>query len=199
MKFVKDNIIFIILIVAIIIVFLLLISTPEEKKLNSQSLTIIGDSRMVGLCSYSWFKETKEVCIAKTAIGYNWFINTAIAAVDRVEEYKRANIAINLGVNDLYNVNNYINKYKELAANQWKSSRIFVVSVNPTKGSYDKLNSQIDQFNEKMKSAFKEYDNIIYCDTNSYLKENGFETSDGLHYNNSTSKKIYEQIKKCIY
>ena len=38
-------------------------------------------------------------------------------------------------------------------------------------------------------------DNIKFIDTNSYLKENGFSSSDGLHYTKSTYNKIYSHIK----
>ena len=70
---------------------------------------------------------------------------------------------------------------------------------NPTKGKYNDLNSSIDSINSKFKSLAKEKSNIIYCDSVNYLRNNGFGSSDGLHYNEDTSKIIYSQIKKCIY
>ena len=37
--------------------------------------------------------------------------------------------------------------------------------------------------------------NIKYIDSYSYLKENGYKLRDGLHYDEETSKKIYEYVK----
>ena len=184
------------LIVVIVCLFLELIKDEETEFDN---VTIIGDSRMVGLCSYTWYKNDKGTCIAEVAMGYSWFINTAINKLDELEKGKKENIVLNLGVNDLYNINNYINKYSELASGDWEDFNIFVVSINPTKGSYNKLNDEIDKFNDKISKALNKYKNVSYCDTNKYLKDNGFSTSDGLHYDGKTNKIIYEQIKRCIY
>ena len=202
MEFLRKNYAFFIIFLVIPVLILFLINnneeTKEEEKIIHSNTTIIGDSRMVGLCSYSWYKAENGTCIAKEGIGYDWFISYAINDLAGVENAKKENIVVNLGVNDLYNINNYISKYKELANNEWKESKIFILSVNPTKGGYDHLNEEIDSFNKKLMESFSEYDNIYYCDSNSYLKNNGFTTSDGLHYTNETSKLIYEEIKKCI-
>ena len=150
---------------------------------------------MVGLCQNKWYEGT---CIAKVAMGYNWLVKDAINEVDKLDEEKKQNIVVNLGVNDLYNVNNYIKKYKELATSKWSNYNIFILSINPTQGSYNKLNKEIDEFNNSLKNSLEKYSNIYYCDSNSYLKNHGFESSDGLHYSSKTSKIIYGEIKKCI-
>ena len=154
------------------------ISVVVKKKSGAQdvnpgNITIVGDSRMVGLCSYKWYKNDNGTCIAKVSMGYSWLVSTAIPEV--------------------------LKKYKELATGSWKNSNIFLLSINPTKGGYDNLNNDIDSFNSKLKSFAKSYDNVIYCDSVNYLRNNGFGSSDGLHYNEDTSKIIYSQIKKCIY
>ena len=53
--------------------------------------------------------------------------------------------------------------------------------------------------NNKFKNFAKGYNNVTYCDTVTFLRNNGFGSSDGLHYNEDTSKIIYSQIKKCIF
>ena len=196
--FIKKNYIYFVIGI-VLIIFILAVISCSKAEATSSDITIIGDSRMVGLCSYVWYQEDNGTCIAKEAIGYAWFVNTAIGKVNKLDDDRKVNIAINLGVNDLYNVNNYIKKYQDLATDEWKESNIYIVSVNPTKGAYDKLNKEIDAFNERIEDELSSYSNIYYCDTNSYLKKHGFNTSDGLHYDNKTSKKIYEQIKECIY
>ena len=166
---------------------------------NKSEITIVGDSRMVGLCGYNWYKNDKGTCIAKVGMGYNWLVQTAIPEVNKLNSNKKKNIVINLGVNDLGNNAKYLAKYKELVNGNWHNSNIFLLSINPTKGSYNHLNSKIDDFNSKLNSFSKNYSNVIYCDSSSFLKANSFSSSDGLHYNESTSKIIYSQINKCIY
>jgi len=167
--------------------------------IKKSEVTIIGDSRMVGLCSYKWYKNDKGTCIAKVSMGYNWLVDTALPEVNKLNNDKKKNIVLNLGVNDLGNINKYLNKYKELINKSWKNYNIFLLSINPTKGKYDHLNTKINSFNSKIKALASNYNNITYCDSASFLKSNGFGTSDGLHYNEATSKIIYSQINKCIY
>ena len=153
------------------------------------------------LCAYSWYKSDGGTCIAESGMGYNWFLSAAIPRVNKLSSDKKKYIATNLGVNGLTDssVEQYISKYKELANGDWKNSMIFLVSINPTKGTYSGLNSKIDSFNQRLNNAFIGYKNVSFCDTNSYLKEIGFNSNDGLHYTEETSKMIYNRIKKCIY
>lgn len=182
----------------IVLIFIILLTGCSKIETTKKSnLTIVGDSRMVGLCEYNFYKETNGTCIAKVGMGYNWLVNEAINMVNSVENDKKEYIAINLGVNDLYNVYNYINKYKELIENDWKNSKIILVTVNPTKDAYNHLNKEIDEFNLKLKSL-SEYENVIYCDTASILKSDGFLSNDGLHYEKETSKTIFDKILKCM-
>lgn len=193
----KSKIIIFLIVVLVLVGLFLLTQKKEEIKEEKSELTIIGDSRMVGLCQYQFYKKTNGICIAEVGMGYDWFINTALKEVENISQDKKKYIAINLGVNDLYNANNYIKKYEDLTLNAWSDSKIILVSVNPTKYSYDYLNKEIDSFNLKLKELTK-YDNIIYCDTASILKENDFVTNDGLHYEKETDEIIFDQIKKCI-
>ena len=41
-------------------------------------------------------------------------------------------------------------------------------------------------------------DKVTIIDTNSYLLKDGFNATDGLHYDDETYKKIYEYIKENI-
>ena len=98
-----------------------------------------------------------------------------------------------MGVNDLYHPDSYISYINEKSAS-WKSkgATTYFVSVNPTDGSYSNLNSDIDTFNQKLRSGLT---NAKYIDTNTYLKQNGYSTTDGLHYTSDTYRKIYNYIK----
>ena len=174
-------------------------SSEKPKTIDPANITIIGDSRMESLCQYDWYKKDNGVCIFKSGEGYNWLVSEAILKVRALSDNKKKYIVTNLGVNDLENIDKYIATYRELASGEWKNYMIFLESVNPTDGQWAHGNSYIDSFNAKLKDLASQYSNMSYCDTNTYLKKNGFRTSDGSHYLGSTSEVIYEQIKKCIY
>ena len=184
-------------IICFLITLLFLSGCHELKEEAKSNLTIIGDSRMVGLCGYNFYKETNGTCIAKVGIGYNWLVTEAISEVNSLDFDKKEYIAVNLGVNDLYNINNYVTKYEELINTFWKDSKVILVSINPTKDVYNHLNKEIDEFNSKIKELNK-YKNVIYCDTASILKNEGFLSNDGLHYEKETSKKIFNKILECM-
>ena len=166
---------------------------------NPKEITIIGDSRMVGLCGYKWYKSEGGTCVSKGAMGYNWLRDTAIPEVNRLSASKKKNIVTNLGVNDLDNIDKYIAKYREMVTGDWKNYHVFILSVNPTSGSRAGRNTKIESFNSKLKSSLQNYSNVTYCDSYSYLKKHGFKSGDGVHYYESTSKDIYEFIKDCVY
>ena len=71
------------------------------------------------------------------------------------------------------------------------------MSVNPCDGSYNHLNDDISSFNSKLKAGLNS--NIRYIDSNSYLYSVGFTTTDGLHYDQATSRKIYNYVKRRYY
>ena len=64
MKFIRKNSDILILIILIVIVIILIMSRVEVSSTYSDT-TIIGDSRMVGLCMNSWYQKDKGTCIAK--------------------------------------------------------------------------------------------------------------------------------------
>ncbi|MBP5683811.1 MAG: Ig-like domain-containing protein [Bacilli bacterium] len=167
--------------------------------IDPREITIIGDSRMVGLCHYDWYKSEGGTCVSKGAMGYNWLRDTAVFEVNRLSPSKKKYIVTNLGVNDLDNVDKYIEKYRELVTGSWKDYHLFVLSVNPTNGTRAGRNTKIESFNAKLKGSLQNYENVTYCDSYSYLKKDGFGSGDGVHYYESTSKKIYQYIKDCIY
>ena len=175
------------------------INIPDEYVINPSEITIVGDSRMVGLCNYNWYKQEGGSCVAKVSAGYRWLVDEAINEVNSIAFNKKKNIVINLGVNDLESFKSYVTKYQLLANNDWKNSNIFLLSVNPTDGKESYLNQKIDSFNENLKNSFIGFSNVTYCDSSNYLKQNGFQTRDGVHYQETTYKIIYEQIKKCLY
>ena len=124
-------------------------------------------------------------------MGLSWLQDTAIHTLkEKVQE--NSIIIINLGINDLYKLNQYVEYYNKIPE-MFPNNMIVFMSVNPIDESqfpYIK-NSKVEEFNNTLKDSFT---NIIYIDTYSYLMENGFESFDGVHYGPSTSKAIREFI-----
>lgn len=137
-----------------------------------------------------------DIWSCQESMGLDWMQQTGIPNIENnIQE--GSSLVILMGVNDLYQANNYIS-YLNSNATSWKNrgANIYFVSVNPTEGSYNSLNTDIDKFNQRLRSGLTS--NITYIDTNSYLKSNGFSTTDGLHYTNDTYNDIYNYIKSRI-
>ena len=149
----------------------------------------VGDSRTVGL---GQAKGISSKCIAKVGAGYSWYTSGALAQLKKKLKSKpTATVVLNFGVNDVANISSYITAYRNLIK-KYPKAHIYIMSVNPIDSKYSGYvtNSKIKAFNKKMKTAFS----ARYIDCYSYLVKNGYSTHDGLHYTNSTYKKIYKFV-----
>ena len=171
-------------------------STKSNTKRSYKKLVLVGDSRFVGQQSYN-LTDSKTTYIAKTGEGYN-YLQQVENQIKR-NDSKSSVFVINMGVNDLYNVSNYVTYITDLA-NQLQG-KLYFLSVNPVDEAVEKQygysvkNSDIDTFNKTIKKNLK---NVTYINSNSYLKKNGFTTTDGVHYTEETYTKIYNYILKKI-
>lgn len=194
--------------------------TPKLAYYHSERIIIIGDSRMYGA---SKVVEDKDIFfIAKNGATCDYLWEIAEPEVDKILKEnpgEHFTIFVNLGVNDLDKVEwghemdgkhvcdsgVYASYYLKLHE-KWKEHNLFFVSVNPTK---EEIRKQLHSEDAKMTSNEKIYDfneeiekkitssGIYYCDTYTKLLENGFESPDGLHYSDDTSKEIIELVKRC--
>lgn len=179
----------------------------QSKSLNNKNdnFIFIGDSRTVAYKKVVDINKYDFVTfIAKVSQGYDWFANTAMselkARLDNTDLHY--NIVLNLGVNDLHNVNKYTQIYNDLAKNN-SEHNFFVVSVNPEDEEKMKQhgykyigNEPIINFNKIMKESLSE--NIHFIDSYEYLLNEGFQTTDGLHYDDLTSSKILDFVSNYI-
>lgn len=150
-------------------------------------------------------------------------VNQLLDKLNKEKKYRDIVILSNLGVNDVNrydattSANNYIKKYGELMKNNWKSTEYLktsfaYISTNPIDeklikciSSNKRTNAKVETFNLVMKKAY----GSNYFDSNSQLKKSSFGTGydirancpngDGLHYNASTDKKIYELYKSFVF
>lgn len=173
------------------------------------NIVFIGDSRTVQMYAYltnDWnganyssggvHNVEGDYFVAQGSMGIDWMKNTGIPAAQQYFNSGTA-IVILMGVNDLSNVDAYIN-YVNSNVDTWKKngSSLYFVTVNPCSGSYSYLNSSIDSFNAKLKNNLS--DSVKVIDTNAYLVSNGYTTTDGLHYDKNTSNMIYDYIKNNV-
>lgn len=166
----------------------------------------IGDSRCVGIQNaIDTTEKDKSEWICEVGEGYEWFISTATTSAlsSKVTSNDKYNIIINLGVNDLSYAEKYKNYFNDLAEmNKYKdNSKIIVVSVNPIddtlakNNNYNATNAKVVEFNTTVANGLNS--NVKYCNVYDKVKSS-FKTTDGIHYDDTTSKKIYNEILKCL-
>lgn len=172
------------------------------KRITAQDFSgkylIVGDSRIVGMENALAVTDTKF--IGKVSMGHSWLTSTA-APIVRTYLNKNRNLKVvfAFGVNDLGNVEQYISFYQSLMK-EYPRTKFYFLSVNPvdekkeTTYGYSVKNSAIAAFNKKLKTAM----GSRYINTYTYLKNNNFLTTDGLHYTNATYQLLYNYIIKRI-
>ena len=167
---------------------------PENKPHDHYDKWIwVGDSRTVGMSLY-----ISMTYLAKSSMGLEWFKTVANELYD-LEGY---NIILNFGINDMHNINGYINFYNNMPAQVFEKNKIFIMAVNPVdeareaETGYLAQNSMIEWFNQNMKANIR--NDIDFIDTYEYLTKTGFDTVDGVHYDGNTYIKIYNFMVETI-
>lgn len=154
----------------------------------------VGDSRtdMMKDC----ISEDGVYFIANVGAGLSWLKNNAASQIKaKIKEDPNLAIVFNFGVNDLYNSSNYIKWYTQFEQEN-PDAKIYFMSVNPVDKDPDgyATDAGVQKFNTAMQSHF----GGKYLDVYSYLKSSGYKTTDGLHYDDDTSKKIHERVKELL-
>lgn len=167
------------------------VSTEQTTSaaVKEHAFLFVGDSRTLGMkdavgdtCTY----------LGAEGEGYSWLSSDGVLALaDYLGSNPSQTVILNLGVNDPENINVYIDLYRKLIS-EYPSSSFYVLSVNPLDddADFNTTNEMIELFNATMKSSFPDR----YLDCYTYLKENGFETVDGLHYSEATYQKIHQFV-----
>ena len=195
------------IILTLFIIFLIPNSAAAEDSiysLDEQSprtgYIYTGDSRIRRLnltINMDKLEDTWVVC--KSGMGYSWFVNNGLPQINDIiknqTEIDNWVIVSAWGVNDLWNSDTYIKKYRKLLKNEWKGCKLYLMSVNPVNGSMTSKYSSIPYFNSKIKAFSKEKKSIKYIETYSVMKRQGFSTIDGLHYTESTNRLIYKTVR----
>jgi lysophospholipase L1-like esterase len=173
------------------------------------ALIYLGDSRTCGMQSALSGTNVKFIC--EVGSNYSWLVNgnskfgNATSAESQLKEMldsdsSRKVVVLAMGVNDLSNIDNYINAYNNLIST-YPDIKFYFLSVNPVNdvlidaNGYNAHNDGIKTFNEKLKAAFS--DNYIDAFTDNYEAINASNqtvTIDGLHYISTMYKKIHQIV-----
>lgn len=178
-----------------------LLSGNNNLSVKRTGFIFTGDSRIRRLNLTVDLKSKKDTfVVCKSGMGYNWFVSQGLPQINNIMKSKKSIdkwvIVSGWGVNDLWNRNTYINRYKSLLKNEWKGVDLYLMSVNPVDGAMLSKYGGISSFN----SGIRYYvDNssagIKYIDTSRVMKSKGFGTVDGLHYTESTNRLIYNTVR----
>lgn len=167
------------------------LSDPVET--SWRTTVMVGDSRTDMMKDV--VENDKITWICKVGAGYLWLRDTALETLQK-QLKGNEDIFIWLGVNDIDNISNYISLLNEEIP-KWKAhgADVYVVAVGQVENDPYVTNGEITEFNSRMK---KEITGAKYLDLYSYLKKQGYKTTDGTHYDNATTWKIYQYLMSAI-
>lgn len=166
----------------------------------------VGDSRTVGLQDAV---KSSDTYIAKWGQGYDWFISTGKTKLEKtLKEYPYSVVILNLGVNDMENVESYVQVYRKLQGD-YPKARFYFMSLNPVEESFLRAsgyggrdNASIEAFNKRMQQVFGSF----YIDTYHWMIEreyvldvpHGHGTTDGLHYIDIVYQMLYGYVTAAV-
>lgn len=208
-----------------------MVTFPKESDRKPSSLYMpnrydrvywVGDSRTVGIAGLIKKDVSPNVSfICKGSQGLEWFRKTAFKQLysqvrNRPKQEKKA-VIINLGVNDLYNINAYLRVMPEYARkSKAYNCKMYYMSVNPVNSAMMRnfthrnpyrSEKKVHDFNQRIYKGLctGKSKTFTYIDCCSYLERKGWISNrydggilDGLHYSNGTSLRIYQYGMKML-
>lgn len=178
----------------------------------------VGDSRTVGMHSAmegsvinpvnkAGTKNSKDYYIAEGGMGYDWFTRSSTQNAISSQIVKNSAIIILLGFNgmDYYSGGKYATYVKSKAAEwQQKGATVYFGTVGPMTDDLahscnppypsSLTNTDVIRFNQELREGLSG-SSIKIIDIYSGIKDSYSAPGDGIHYDSSTYKKIYNIIK----
>ena len=151
------------------------------------AMVFIGDSRFVQM--EEAVGENPYVWIAESGKGLDWFEEKGVQRADAVIG-TGTRVLINLGVNDVRNIDRYITFFNQKAA-EWtlRGAVVYYASVNPVWTNPYVTKEQVEAFNQKLQANLAPY--ITWIDSYSWVQAAGMRIVDGLHYDETTYRNLY--------
>lgn len=190
--------------------------TNHETMVKSlENVIFLGDSRFEGLhnafltkgVTDSYLTDNNVHFVTKTGANYDWLINTGLPQVEALltDTTIKYTIIVNLGVNDLGNVLLYEAKINALAGEDWSNHNVVYQSVGAVdekktvNNNYSVTNKDIDAFNAHLSSELSQKVNFVDVtsgmkDSNGKFNTELYDTTDGVHYNNTTTLELCEKV-----
>ena len=159
------------------------------------AMVFIGDSRFVQM--EEAVGENPYVWIAESGKGLDWFEEKGAQRADAVIG-TGTRVLINLGVNDVRNIDRYITFFNQKAA-EWtlRGAVVYYASVNPVWTNPYVTKEQVEAFNQKLQVNLAPY--VIWIDSYSWMQAAGMRIVDGLHYDEATYRNLYAlYLMTCI-
>lgn len=191
-----------------------------QHPVKHETVYFVGDSRTVGLKSALGSSVPSNVdFVCKGGQGLDWFrqegYKELVSKLAQQSKNTKKAVIINLGVNDLSNINSYVTYMKKVSENLQKNynCEMYYLSVNPINsamirsyGGATRTEAQVAYFNKIIYQKLCSGSNraFTYINTCTNLQKYGWISNrydsgiyDGLHYSNETTLRIYDYcIKK---
>ena len=156
---------------------------------KAAGVLMIGDSRCVMMQAATGGGGAGWIC--ENGKGYDWMMSTAFPSADAIVG-RGTKVVICLGVNDTNHAASYAAAINAKAA-EWaqRGAKTYFVSVNPVWENPYTTEENVIAFNAAMAASLI---GVRYVNTHDVLATTGYTMIDGLHYNDDTSKVIYNLI-----
>ena len=184
------------------------------KPTKHQMVYFVGDSRTVGLQLALGNSAPSNVdFVCKGNQGLDWFRQTGyrelLRKLSKQSRKRKKAVIINLGVNDMSNINTYVVYMRKVSENlkQNYNCDMYYLSVNPVNsamirsyGAGTRTEAQVAAFNKTIYQKLCSGSDraFIYINTCTNLQKYGWSSNrydagiyDGLHYSVETTLRIY--------
>lgn len=169
-----------------------------EADFTPERLIFIGDARTIAMYDAAAPDTEYDIRFVSTSgADLNWLNRSAF---DTEYPYinSRTAVIVMLGISDMHRAEDYIrvlNEWGEVFPRDF-GAHFYYDSVNPVDPGVF-TNEQIEAFNSTVSAGLSE--NVTYIDTYSVLMQDGYETTDTLHYTDETTKHLYELFKQYFH
>lgn len=177
----------------------------ETGAAERPKILFVGDSRTVFLMRHCK-KPYLDAAICEGTKGYSWFKGTAwTALLHELKADPRRAVFLWMGVNDCVDAANeghenhvdlYAADYNYLVE-KYPDTRFFVGTAGPVFGPvYEKAadGGAVEEFNEYLKENCE----AEIVDVFSFIRDNGFGSYDGIHYDKEVCVAVYDFILSSI-
>ncbi len=166
------------------------VQAAEKKPVSKYGIIYIGDSRTVGLDNTIGMSNYPNTfVIAKVGEGLNYLKNTAEPKIESIisshPEITIWKVISSFGINDLANIEGYKDEYAKMS----KKYDLILQSVNPVEYHKSITNDKVKAFNAELIAT-----ELPYIDTYTDMIEEGYSTTDGVHFSKETYRREYPVI-----